>query len=127
MRRMFGKQKTERSENADRSLPAWLQHILDGVADAVSGPQESVQEIMTYEEALSFFITHQPEGTQPSKGVLIREPRVDGYLVIWGFLNANDELLTNDQGAPCVHQQLVKSLDDELQQAFGDRNTIIIQ
>lgn len=127
MRRFLRKQKTKRTTREEPPMPVWLRALLDGMAQIWLGPEEELKETITYEEALGFFVTRKPKGIQVSKGILVREARSEGYLVIQGFLNADDEFVTDEDGEPCMQQQLVKSLDEELQQAFGTRNTIIIQ
>lgn len=127
MRRFFGKQKVENGRETEQPMPIWLRSILDGVAQIWLGPEEDLKEIMTYEEALGFFVTRKPEGVPVSKGVLIREQRSEGYLLIQAFLNAEDEFVKDQEGEPCMRQLLVKSLGPELQQAFGNQDIIVIQ
>lgn len=121
------KHRKPTAQRAPRILPAWLQQLLEHVATILVGPPEEAKPIMTYEEAMGFFVTRRPQGIPVQQGVILRERRPEGFLVIQGFMDSNNSFIKDQKGNECVRQLLVQKLDNELLQAFGDEDIIIVR
>lgn len=114
-------------ERQPRKMPLWLQQLLDHLADLFAGPPEEAKPLMTYEEAMGFFVTRRPQGIPIQQGIILRERRADGFLVIQGFMDAQNNFVQDHEGNPCMRQVMVQRLDDELLYAFGNDDVIIVQ
>ena len=83
--------------------------------------------IMTYEAAIQYFVTDRPADPRIEKGAIIRQPHSQGQLLAQVFLDSNNDLVRRSDGKPYGRQLVAKKLDEELLDAFGNKNLIIVE
>lgn len=86
-----------------------------------------VVPIMTYEAAIQYFITDRPSDPRIEKGAILRQPHSQGQLLAQVFLDSNNDLVRPSDGKPYGRQLVAKKLDEELLDAFGTKNLIIVE
>jgi hypothetical protein len=59
--------------------------------------------------------------------MLLKESHRRGTQVTWGFLDAADTLLSEDDGTPYIRRVLAGELDRELADYFGEHDLIILE
>lgn len=83
--------------------------------------------VMTYEDAIQYFITDRPSDPRVKKGALLRQPHPQGQLLAQMFLDSNNEVIDRPDGKPYGRQLVAKKLDPELQDAFDNQDLIIVE
>jgi len=82
---------------------------------------------MSYSEAMGYFVDKRPKDSRVVKGAMLLQDHHRGHLLFQFFLDKNNEMVSGANKKPYGRQLIVKSLDDELQQAFGDKDLIIVE
>ncbi len=83
-----------------------------------------VRRQLTYREVVSYFVKNKP--LKASKGVLVRKSEIGGtYLINQNFLDENDELLKKPGGFAYGRSLRVMNIDEELREAFGNKDMIL--
>ena len=90
-------------------------------------PNPVVLELMTYKQAVEYFVTQKPDEPKIKKGAMLRETNPEGELIIQVFLDESDRIVCDSNGKPYGHKQVVKQLDDELLEAFDNKNLLIFE
>ena len=99
-------------------ISEWLQDFLK---------MAEVIPIMTYEDAIQYFITSRPSDPRVQKGGILRQPHPQGQLLVQMFLDNNDQIVHRPDGKPYGRYLVAKELDEELQDTFGKQNLIIVE
>jgi len=76
--------------------------------------------VMTYEEALRFFVMDRPRDNAATKGVMYRKTLLGNIEITRAFLDAQNRVLLSKK-------DLVDKLDQELLEAFGDGDLIVVE
>ena len=87
----------------------------------------TVIPIMTYESAIKYFVTERPKEPQYIKGALLKRSHKQGYWMVQVFLDQNNNLIYTDSRTLYGRQLVAKDLDDELKEAFGKEELIIVE
>ncbi len=83
-----------------------------------------VQQQLTYREVINYFVRNRP--SLASKGVLLKKTDFGGaFLISQNFLDNKDQILMKSNGVPYGRDFRVTSIDDELREAFGNKDMII--
>ncbi|WP_449417512.1 hypothetical protein [Phormidium nigroviride] len=83
--------------------------------------------IITYEETIKYFITDRPNDPKIKKGAILRQPHAQGYQLAQVFLDKNNQVVLNPNGAPYGRQLVARELDEELLEVFGTKQLIIVE
>lgn len=86
-----------------------------------------IVETLTYHQVIDYFVKNRPTEIAVKKGVVIKEQHPQGQMIIQVFLDEKDELVCQSNGIPYGRKQIVKNLDEELIEYFGDKSMIIFQ
>ena len=106
----------------DRSIFSLIHNWL---SDIVRIPQ--VVPVMTYEAAIQYFVTNRPDDSRVKKGVILRQPHAQGQHLIQVFLDRENDLVLRPDGKPYGRQLVVRELDAELRDTFGNKDLIIVE
>jgi hypothetical protein len=82
---------------------------------------------LTYSDAVGYFVSARPDDSRVCKGALLRQPHLQGHLVVQVFLDQQDELVCGADGRPYGRHLIAFDLDDELREAFGRHNLILVK
>lgn len=120
---MFGTSPTPDSDRKDVChLPDWswlnIHYYLPKSLE--------VQPEATFEELIKWF-AEQPSRPEVTKGAILRRPHPRGEVIIQLFLDKNNEVVRDSDGQPSGRKFVVKALDEELCEAFGNKNIIIVE
>ena len=96
--------------------------IKDVLKNALMNLQETVgfSEMLSYEEAMKYFIVHKDDSPEIVKGALLKEAIGDGFVITQVFLDKNN-------GVVMGCKRKVKRLDNELVNQFKDNDLIIVE
>ena len=87
-----------------------------------------VVAMMSYDEALKYFIQERPKNNHNiKKGAIFLEKQNEGYFLMWAFLDKDEELVLDDKGNPYGRQVIAQKLDKELAETFGDGHLIVVE
>jgi hypothetical protein len=96
----------------------WLRDVLEL-------PQ--VVPVMTYEEAVQYFVTDRPSDPKIEKGAILRQSHSQGDRLTQVFLDRNNDLVRDSDGKPYGRQLVARKIDEEFHNTFGDKNLIIVK
>lgn len=83
--------------------------------------------LITYEEAITYFVSNRPNDPRIKRGAILRQPHSRGHHIVQMFLDKNNELVCDSAGKPYGRQLVALKLDEELLDTFGDKNVIIVE
>ncbi|KPQ39236.1 MAG: hypothetical protein HLUCCO16_08900 [Phormidium sp. OSCR] len=83
--------------------------------------------LISYDDAMKYFVGDRPNDSRIKKGALLRKPHPQGYHIVQMFLNQNDDLVCDSLGRPYGRQFIAREIDEELQECFADKDVIIVQ
>lgn len=81
--------------------------------------------VLTYKEAMEYFVIEKPLQPEEIKGALLRQPHSKGYLITQVFIDDKNDLICRQDGSPYGRKLVAKNLDNELLENFGNTNLII--
>ena len=90
-------------------------------------------DVLTYEDVISFFVEHRAKNPKFEKGAILRQFNNDNqcttvYLIFLDQENQIVQNLSNSNGKkPFGEKIIVQALDDELVEAFGKENLLILE
>ena len=121
------RQMTQSSELLTPAGKEAAQRFFDQMEQTLS-PGEYVREL-TYAEAMKYFKTDVPRHQKATQGVIMRKATSRKIHVIQVFLDANDEVIpqVNNDKLPYGRQLFAERLDQELDEAFGSANVILVK
>lgn len=102
-----------------------IEKLFDSLKILKSKPDEI--ELLTYDETIKYFINEKPENPDVIKGVILRQPYEERWLVVQAFLNESDEIICDDKNKPLNKFIIVTEFDKELKDVFKDKNLIIVE
>ncbi len=88
--------------------------------------KKEIDEQATFEEVIKWFSKNSPN-PDIKKGVICRKPDSQGELIIQVFLDENDQVVRDANNRVLGRKFVVKNLDDELRETFGNSNVIIVE
>ncbi|HBE16589.1 MAG TPA: hypothetical protein DDW51_02970 [Cyanobacteria bacterium UBA11367] len=83
--------------------------------------------VMKYEDAIRYFVTDRPKDPKIKKGIMLRQRHRQGQQFMQSFLDKDNQLVCQPDGIPYGRSLVVKQFDEELQEAFGDQDLIIVE
>lgn len=87
---------------------------------------KEIKQQATFEEVIKWF-SENSDNYQIKKGIVIRKTEGKIILIIQVFLDDNDQVVRDGNGQPLGRKFIVKTLDDELRDVFGNSNVIIVE
>lgn len=84
-------------------------------------------DILTYSEAIKYFVNCKPADPRIAKGSIIIISIKSGKLTVWAFLDKDNNVVCNNKNIPYGRKILVNSFDPELDEAFGNNKLLIIE
>jgi len=109
----------QKAARAARALNDWLREILP------IGPE--VVDQMSYSEAIGYFIEQRPRDPRVKKGAMLLQPHPQGNLLTQVFLDQKNDLASDPTGKPYGRRLVVRTLDQELDATFGDKDLVVIE
>lgn len=97
----------------------------DLLRDVLKIPE--VIPLITYEDAIKYFVRDRPTNSRIKKGAILRKSHFQGYHIVQMFLDKNNDLVCDSLGKPYGRQFVARELDEELQECFGDKDLIIVE
>lgn len=82
--------------------------------------------LMTYKSAIEYFVTNRPTSLTVKKAAMLKEDHPQGYLVSQVFLDENNEIVCQPNGSPYGRKAIVQRFDEEMADAFRDKDMIVI-
>ena len=83
--------------------------------------------VMTYEEAVKYFINEKPKTEKFKKGAMLIEPHAKGYIFIQVFLDQKNNLIQKVDGIFLGRRLVIGAMDEELKQYFGNNDLVIVE
>ncbi len=96
----------------------WLQDFLQ---------MAEIIPVMTYEEAMQYFVTNRPSDPRVKKGGILRQPHPEGQFLAQLFLDGNNQIVYRHDGKPYGRYLVAKKLDEELEDTFDNKDLIIVE
>jgi hypothetical protein len=84
-----------------------------------------VKPVLTYEEAAGWLHDHRPELPLLS-GVIRREARCNGYLIELLYLAPCERRVRTEAGSSLGKYILARNIDQQLRDAFGNEDLIVV-
>ncbi len=86
-------------------------------------------KMLTYTAAIEYFVKERPDDPRIKRGALLRHrvPGESGVRIIQVFLDKNNQPVTGPDRRPYGRQLKVRTLDEELHNAFGKTDLIIVE
>lgn len=108
-----------------RAVRGPVHAIMDQIyGDATARPAE--HDVLQYVDVLEYAAARRAEDPLILATLLRREPGPDAWLVTQVFTGASDELIRTRNGL-VGRQLLVKTLDEELAELFGEAESIVVE
>ena len=108
-----------------KDIVRWFRHRNLRDINLPIGPE--VVDQLTYEEAFNYFVGDRPADARIVKGAMLLEEDPKGRLLTQVFLDKNDNLVADPNRKPYGRRLVVRSLDAELQETFGDKDLVIVE
>ena len=86
-----------------------------------------VVAVLTYGQAIEYFVRNCPPHPSVGKGVLMRQPHPQGFLVIQVFLDRRNNIVRRRDGRVYGRQLIAEQFDPELNDIFGDKDLILVE
>ena len=110
-----------------RELERKIIGLYDAIADLLPEPEPRYGPVLTYTEAMEYFMEQRPKGDpRVKKGALLRMPYRGGLQIAQLFLDDLGNPLYNRYGRLYGQHIIVDGVDAELERLFGRTNLIII-
>jgi hypothetical protein len=100
-------------------LAAFMKGMLESLATERIGQ-------LTLREAITRFVETKPERPYPVRGALLALPHREGKQVVWAFLDPEDALVRDEEGAPLGRKAICAGLDEELEAMMAGRELLIV-
>jgi hypothetical protein len=102
-----------------------LRRLKNRVTDSVTLEE---MPYLSYSEAIKYFVEQcQEHPGLFSKGAMLLDKSPKGYIVKQVFIDKKNDLICQPSGRPYGRCILAKQIDDELLEAFGESNLIIVE
>jgi hypothetical protein len=100
--------------------------LLAAVRDGLPSEPE-ILPLMKYDDAIRYFVTERPKDPKVKKGAMLRQRHRRGYLFTQMFVDEDNRVVFSPDRVPYSRQLVVKQFDEELREAFGDKDLIIVE
>src|SRR6266568_4431895 len=87
---------------------------LDGLIPVKEPSKPPVVQLLTFADAVRYFVNNQPEDPRIQAGALLRRPHAAGHLVFQVFLDETDNVCVGTDRRPYGRVLVARHLDDEL-------------
>lgn len=104
-----------------------IRDVLKDIFDKLPALGPDTIELMTYGEAIEYFVNHSPPDLKVSKGIMLRQPHTKGFMFVQVFLDEKNNLLSKLNGSPYGRRLIVKQFDEELTEHFSDKDLIVVE
>jgi hypothetical protein len=102
-------------------LAGWL----DAQVDRLNPFGPTSIPVLTYADAVAFFVTDRPDDPRVGAGALVVEPHARGLRVTQVFLDAENRPVLRADGRPYGRAVVARRLDDELERALDGRRMLL--
>lgn len=83
---------------------------------------------LTYREVMQYFSTHRPRDPRVAKGLLLKHPDRDGWMITQCFLDKEDTPLKDPAKGNYYGRQIVtEKLDQDLTELFGTADSVTLE
>jgi len=86
-----------------------------------------VEPEVTYEQAIKYFVEHNPNTEIIAKGFLKMERDRGKLKLTWLFLDQNDKPVYQADGKTCPRQTYALKIDKELEECFDGKDIIVFE
>jgi hypothetical protein len=93
----------------------------------IGGGEPQEVEVITFRSVITYFQKNRPRDSRVKKGAILSKPNSKGYHLSLLFLDNNNNPVCGSDGKPYGCELVGKQLDDELSEAFGNNNLIIVE
>jgi hypothetical protein len=109
----------------------WISFIqkLSNLADTFKSflQVEIEVQVLTYDSVIEYFVKNRPPENNVAKGAILREIEAHGQSIIQVFLDKKNQLVCMPDGRPYGRKLIARKLDNELDEAFGNEDLIIVE
>ena len=109
----------EQLKGLSQSVSSWLPQNLRREAQKTT--------LLEYGDLIKYFVEARPDDPSISQGVLIKESKGDDYLILQLFLDDDCRVVVAPDEKPYGRRILAEKLDQELIEAFNDKEMIIVK
>lgn len=102
-----------------------IDNIASWLSDLLKVPE--VLPILTYEEAIKYFVTNRPTEKRAVKGAILLKKHPQGNHISQVFLDEKNQVVYQADGKPYGRQLVTKQLDAELKETFDGKDLIIVE
>lgn len=85
-----------------------------------------VYPVMTYAQAIEYFVVARPDDERVVKGAMLRLPHPQGQTFVQVFLDRNNEVVYKDK-KPYGRRLLVREFDTELREVFDTKELVLVE
>jgi molecular chaperone DnaK (HSP70) len=82
--------------------------------------------VMTYAQAIEYFVVARPDDERVVKGAMLRLPHPQGQTFVQVFLDRNNEVVYKNK-KPYGRRLLVREFDTELREVFGNKELVLVE
>ncbi|GAA4683387.1 hypothetical protein [Phytohabitans rumicis] len=101
---------------------------LSRALELLAVPRAIFNRTLRYEDVITWFIDNRPRGGVAQAGAVLRGPAPGGRLdIIQVFLDGQHSVACGPGGKPYGRRLEVHALDDELSEAFGQSDLLLVQ
>ncbi|NMG09505.1 hypothetical protein [Brasilonema sp. UFV-L1] len=124
----LGKLKNLDSKNLSIEWISFIQklsHLADSFKNFLQ--VEIEVQVLTYDSAIEYFVENRPPESNVVKGAILRGTEARGQSIIQVFLDKENQLVCMPDGRPYGRKLIARKLDNELDEAFGNEDLIIVE
>ncbi len=89
--------------------------------------RKQIVALMTYEEAIEYFVKARPASPHIQKGAMLRQSHPQGQLFIQVFLDKQNKVASASNGTPYGRMLVARQFDTELNDIFGDKELVVVE
>jgi hypothetical protein len=104
-----------------------IKDVLKDIFDKLPVLGPDTVELLTYGEAIEYFVNSSPPDLKVNKGIMLRQPHAKGFMFVQVFLDEKNNLLCKSNGNPYGRRLIVKQFDEELTEHFADKDLIVVE
>jgi hypothetical protein len=119
-------------ESLVKGLVSEFKPLLDALKGVLKGLKNlpkhlGLNQELSYEGAMKYFITHQNDKPEIAKGAILKENLAAGFKITQVFLDKSNAPVTGEHGRPLGYYAEVQRLDKELLDLFKDNDVVIVE
>ncbi len=113
---------------ADIDVTALFNTLLSFITNApLPGAQLQIVPLLTYQQAIEYFVQKRPGDPRVQKGAMLREPHRRGYVFTQIFLDKYNGPVSGPDGNLYARQLLVERFDADLRDTFADKQLVLVE